>query len=190
MLDIYLICLIVGGGLLALSLLGGHDSDLGGHSPEAEHGGGAGHGGGSLAAWFSLRSLVSFAAFFGLAGLVGGLLGLGSTGRLIMALVTGLAVGGFTAFAFGVVRSRGEVGARAGRLAGRTGQVLVPPAAGQPSQPGQPGQLERLGKVALTVGGQLEQRPARSADVLRPGDPVIVIAEERGVLEVKFWDGA
>ena len=190
MLDIYLICLIVGGGLLALSLLGGHDGDLGGHSPEAEHGGGAGHGGGSLAAWFSLRSLVSFAAFFGLAGVVGGLLGLGSTARLVMALVTGLAVGGFTAFAFGVVRSRGEVGARAGRLAGRTGQVLVPPAAGQPGQAGQRSQPERLGKVALTVGGQLEQRPARSADVLRPGDPVIVIAEERGVLEVKFWDGA
>jgi hypothetical protein len=178
MLDLYLICLIVGGGLLALSLLGGHDGDLGGHSPEAEH------GGGHLAPWFSLRALVSFTAFFGLAGVVGGLLGLGGTARLVMALVTGLAVGGFTAFAFGVVRARGEVGARAGRLSGRTGQVLVPPAAGQLGQP------ERLGKVALTVGGQLEQRPARSADVLRPGDPVLVIAEERGVLEVKFWDGA
>ncbi|WP_394649444.1 hypothetical protein [uncultured Deinococcus sp.] len=180
MLDIYLICLIVGGGLLALSLLGGHDTDLGGHAPEAEHGGGGGH----LAPWFSLRALVSFVAFFGLAGVVGGLMGLGGAARLVMALVTGLAVGGFTAFAFGVVRARGEVGAQAGRLAGRTGQVVVPPA---PARPGHP---ERLGKVALTVGGQLEQRPARSADDLRPGDPVLVIAEERGVLEVKFWDGA
>ncbi|WP_034385352.1 NfeD family protein [Deinococcus sp. YIM 77859] len=163
--DLYLLCLLVGGGLLALSLLGGHDVDVG--HPEA----------GDLASWFSLRALVSFAAFFGLAGVVGGLMGLAGPGRLTLALVTGLAVGGFTAFALRLARTRGEVSGAAGRLVGRTGKVLVPPA---PSRPG---------KVALTVAGQIEHVLARSDDALRTGDAVIVIGVQGGVLDVKAWDG-
>ncbi|EYB68013.1 hypothetical protein DEIPH_ctg029orf0015 [Deinococcus phoenicis] len=170
--DIYLLCLIVGGGLLALSLLGGHHGDLGAHPADAEH-----PGTGELASWFSLRALVSFAAFFGLAGVVGSAAGLSGPGRLVVALVTGLVVGALTAFAFRLARSRGEVSGAAARLAGRTGQVLVPPGPGRP------------GKVALTVAGQIEHLLARSDDALHAGDTVIVIGTDAGVLDVKAWDG-
>ncbi|GAA5511362.1 hypothetical protein Dcar01_00069 [Deinococcus carri] len=174
--DFYLLCLIVGGGLLAASLLGGHHGDPGGHGLDHTsdtHNGGAG----DLASWFSLRALVSFAAFFGLAGVVGGAAGLTGAGRLVVALVTGGVVGAFTAVAFRLARARGEVSGAATRLTGRTGQVLVPPAPGRP------------GKVALTVGGQIEHILARSDDPLRAGDAVIVIGTEAGVLDVKAWDG-
>ncbi|KEF33431.1 hypothetical protein RDMS_13085 [Deinococcus sp. RL] len=166
--DFYLLSLMVGGGLLLLSLVGGHDADApGGEHPET----------GDLASWFSLRSVVSFAAFFGLAGTVAGLLGLGGAGRLVMALVTGLAVGAFTSFAFRLARTRGEVSSGAGRLTGRTGKVLVPPAPGRP------------GKVAVTVAGQIEHALARSADPLRAGDSIIVLGVRGGVLDVGAWDG-
>jgi membrane protein implicated in regulation of membrane protease activity len=165
--DIYLLCLIVGGGVLAVSLLGGHDHSPGGDHPEA----------GDLASWFSLRALVSFAAFFGLAGVLAGLFGLGGVGRLVVALVTGLAVGAFTAFALRLARSRGEVSGGAGRLAGRTGKVIVPPTS------------QRQGKVAVTVAGQIEHALARSDDTLSAGDAVIVIGVQAGVLEIKAWDG-
>ncbi|MBB5234956.1 NfeD family protein [Deinococcus budaensis] len=165
--DVYLLCLLVGGGLLAASLLGGHDHSLAGDHPEP----------GDLASWFSLRALVSFAAFFGLAGVLAGLFGIGGVGRLVVALVTGGAVGAFTAFAFRLARSRGEVGSAAGRLAGRTGRVLVPPAPGRP------------GKVAVTVAGQIEHVLARSDDPLRAGDAVIVLGTRGGVLDVGAWDG-
>ncbi|WP_165953249.1 NfeD family protein [Deinococcus sp. S9] len=174
--DIYLLCLIVGGGLLVLSLLGGHHGDLSGHG--LDHGMDTDHpDAGDLASWFSLRALVSFAAFFGLAGVMGGLAGLSGPGRLVVALVTGLAVGALTAFAFRLARSRGEVGAAAGRLVGRTGKVLVPPAPGRP------------GKVVLTVAGQIEHLLARSDDPLSAGDAVIVIGTKDGVLDVKAWEG-
>lgn len=165
--DIYLLCLLVGGGLLAASLLGGHHGDPSAHGADLH----------DLASWFSLRALVSFAAFFGLAGVVGGVAGLSGPGRLVVALVTGLAVGAFTSLAFRVARSRGEVSGEAGRLAGRTGRVLVPPAPGRP------------GKVAVTVAGQIEHALARSDDPLRPGEAVIVIGAQRGVLDVRAWDG-
>lgn len=168
--DIYLLCLIVGGGLFAVSLLGGHDAAPGEHAAD--------HLMGDAASWFTLRALVSFVAFFGLAGVLGGVAGVGGVGRLAMALICGLAVGTFTSWAFRVARTRGEVGSQAGKLAGRTGTVIVPPRAGQ------------LGKVSVTVSGQIEQARATSHDLLQPGDPVIVIGEERGVLDVKFWDGA
>jgi membrane protein implicated in regulation of membrane protease activity len=170
--DVYLVALIVGGGLFALSLLGGHDGGL-------EHGLDAGHGGlGDLASWFSLRALVSFVAFFGLGGVVARLTGLGGAGQLAVALVTGLAVGGFTAFALRLARTRGELSSQVGRLAGRTGKVIVAPAPG------------RIGKVALTVAGQVVQAAARSNDALRAGDTVIVLGEEGGIVEVGAWDGA
>lgn len=167
--DMYVIGLIVGGGLLLLSLLGGHDGPEAGH---LEHPGAS-----DLASWLGLRTVVSFVAFFGLAGVLGGLAGLGAGPRLVTALVTGLAVGGLTAWAFGLARTRGDVTSGAGPLAGRTGQVVVPPAPG------------RVGRVAVTVAGQARQAPAHSAETLAVGDTVIVIGHERGVLDVRRWDG-
>ncbi|QFP77607.1 NfeD family protein [Deinococcus sp. AJ005] len=168
---IYLICLIVGGVLFGLSLLGGHD--VGGHDLAADH-----PGSGDIASWFSLRALVSFATFFGLAGVMGGLIGASVTVQFVMALVSGLAVGGFTAYLFRLARTRGEVSGGTGRLAGRTGEVLISPAPGRP------------GRVAVTISGQVTQLAAHSDDALHPGDAVIVIGQQGGVLDVKLWDGA
>ncbi|AWN23065.1 hypothetical protein DKM44_07345 [Deinococcus irradiatisoli] len=175
---LYLFCLIVGGGLLALSVVGGHDHGVGsdvdpGH-PEA----GADHAAGNLAGYFSLRALVSFAAFFGLGGLAARGLGLGGAAQLAFALVCGLLVGAFAAVSLRLARTHGETETRAAKMEGRTGKVLVAPGVGRP------------GKIELTVEGQLEQRLARSDDALRPGDQVIVIGVEGGLLDVRAWEGA
>ncbi len=172
---LYLFCLIVGGGLLALSVMGGHDHDAGTSELSADH---PDHAANDLASYFSLRAVVSFAAFFGLGGLAAQGLGLGGLPQLGFALVCGLLVGAFAAVSLRLARTRGETGTHASALEGRTGKVLVAPAAG------------RLGKVELTVAGQTEQLLARSDDSLRPGDRVIVIAAEGGLLDVKAWEGA
>ena len=192
MMTLFLVCALVGGGLLLLSLLGGHD--LAGHDAAfhatdvaGDHlGAGADHVAGHLgqvghlgqaASWLSLRSLISFAAFFGLGGLLASWLDLAAQLQLIFALLAGLAVGGFTAFVFRLARLRGELAGHTGSLVGRTGQVLVSPRAGSP------------GKVLLTAAGQSEQLLARSSDPLTPGDRVLVIAENGGLLDVRRWDG-
>ncbi|GHG00310.1 hypothetical protein GCM10017783_10550 [Deinococcus piscis] len=168
--DFYLLALIVGGGLVLLSLLGGHDTDAGDlpTDPHAEAG--------DLASWFSMRALVSFAAFFGLAGVLGGWLGLSSTAQLLTALVTGLLAGAITAYTFRLARRHGNVSFEAATLVGRVGQVTVPLAPGRP------------GRVLLEVGAGTEQMTARSDIPLGAGQHVIVTAQDGGVLEVQPWD--
>ncbi|MFC4455647.1 hypothetical protein [Deinococcus sonorensis] len=169
MLTLYTLCAVVGGALLLISLLGGHDHDLGLNTDHLEAG--------DIASWLSLRALVSFAAFFGLGGLLAIWLRLSGPGQLLFALVAGLSVGGFTAWAFRLARLRGETATRVGSLTGRTGRVLVSPRGAAP------------GKALLTVAGQREEWLVQSADPLSPGDRVLVIAQERGVLDVRLWDG-
>ena len=172
MFTLYLLCALVGGGLLAVSLLGGHGHDLGvGHAEAGSL------GSGDLASWLSLRAVVSFAAFFGLGGLISVPLGLGSLPGLLFALAAGLSVGAFTAWAFRTARLRGETATLVSRLEGRTGLVLVAPRGDTP------------GQVLITAAGQREQRLARSPDTLAPGDSVLVISAERGILDVKRWEG-
>ncbi|WP_293912013.1 hypothetical protein [Deinococcus sp.] len=168
---LYLFCLIVGGGLMALSVFGGHDHDLG-----ADHAG-VDHPASDIASFFSLRSLTSFAAFFGLGGLAAAGLGLGGVAQLAFALVCGLLVGTFAAVALRLARRHGNLGTHSAALEGRVAQVLVAPAANRP------------GKVELTIEGQLQQRLVRSEDVLRPGDQVIVVGDQGGLLDVRAWSG-
>lgn len=181
---LFTICALVGGGLLVLSLLGTHDGvphdGLSGAAFHAGHGGDGGdHPGWGLHGWFwlSLRSLISFAAFFGLGGLLASWLGLRPALQLGSALLAGLAVGGFTAFIFRLARLRGELAGRTASLVGRTARVLVSPRGSIP------------GKVVLKAAGQSEQLLACSSDPLAPGDQVLVIAEAGGLLDVKRWDG-
>ncbi|GGJ72490.1 NfeD family protein [Deinococcus aquiradiocola] len=174
---VFTVCALVGCGLLLLSLLGDHSSslhDLAGHPEVAPPGGHA--FGGSLLSWFSLRSVVSFVAFFGLGGLLAAWLALRPELQLVFALVAGAAVGGFTAFVFRLAEVRGELTARTTPLVGRTAQVIVAPHGAVP------------GKVLLTAGGQSEQMLARSSDDLTPGDQVLVISQAGGLLDVKRWD--
>ncbi|ADY26190.1 hypothetical protein Deipr_1034 [Deinococcus proteolyticus MRP] len=175
--DFYLLALIVGGGLLLLSLLGGHDTDAGDlHTDLHTEASGPHTEPGDLASWFSLRSLVSFTAFFGLAGVLGRWLGLGSTTQLLTALLTGLLAGAVTAYTFRLARRHGNVSFEPATLVGRVGQVTVPLAPGRP------------GRVLVAVGAGTEQLTARSDIPLGAGRQVIVTAEEGGVLEVQPWD--
>ncbi|WP_161882542.1 NfeD family protein [Deinococcus alpinitundrae] len=175
MLMLYLFCFIVGGGLLAFSVIGGHDHDPSGAG--ADHGPDT-HGADSWASYFSLRAAVSFAAFFGLGGLAARGLGLGGLAQLGFALICGLLVGAFAAVALRLARTRGETATQALALTGRTGKVTVAPVGGQP------------GKIELIVAGQTEQLLARSGDPLHPGDRVIVIGVDGGLLDVKAWEGS
>lgn len=176
MLMLYLFCFIVGGGLLAFSVIGGHDHDPSGagHPDQAPET----HGADGWASYFSLRAAVSFAAFFGLGGLAARGLGLGGLAQLGFALICGLLVGAFAAVALRLARTRGETATQALDLTGRTGKVLIAPASGQ------------LGKVELTVAGQTEQLLARSDDALHPGDRIIVIGVDSGLLDVRAWEGS
>lgn len=174
---LYLFCLIVGGGLLAFSVLGGHDHDFSGDASADADASGGEHALGEVASYFSLRAIISFVAFFGLGGLAARGLGLGGLTQLGFALICGLLVGAFAAVALRLARTRGETDTHASSLEGRVGKVLVAPA------------TDRLGKVEVTVAGQTEQMLARSDDALLPGAAVIVIGMAGGVLDVRAWSG-
>ena len=78
-----------------------------------------------------LLGLVSFAAFFGLGGSLAAWLGLHPTFQLIFALLSGLAVGGFTAFALSLAQTRGELfqdalESQSLSLVERTAETLLP----------------------------------------------------------------
>lgn len=163
---LYLLCLLIGGALVLFSLLGGHDHDFHLGHPDS----------GDVASWFSLRALVFFLAFFGLAGVVFGWLGLSGAGQFGFALVAGLVVGFFAAWLNRLARGS-ETGTEAARLIGRTGRVLLPTS---PTQ---------TGKVELTVTGQSCVYLAQSPDELGVGEPIIVIAESGGQLQVRRWEG-
>ncbi len=168
MTTLYWICLALGGTLLAVSLLAGHDGDV--HA-DADHA-----GTGEVLRWLNFRALVFALAFFGLGGVVARLIGLAGSAQFLFAVAAGLSVGAVAGWLFSFAR-RSELDTRVGELAGRTGTVLVPPAPGQ------------VGKVRLLVAGQSEDVLATSPDQLQPGEPVIVIAAEGGRVDVRRWDG-
>lgn len=159
MLTLFLICALLGGGGL-WPLLGGYAGDRLAAAPTGR--------------WLDVPGIVSFAAFFGLGGLLASWLGQAPAAQVLFALLAGSAVGGFTAFVLRLARQRGEMTAS---LVGRTGQVLVSP------------QGERPGSVKLMAPGRGEQRPAQSTDALHPGDRVLIVGEAGGWLDVRRWDG-
>lgn len=171
---LYLFSVIVGGILLAASiLLGGKDVDADADADadldvegdadleaEAEADGGmdkdiGGHGdfAGFLYLFLSLRFWIFFLAFFGLTGIVLDVLGLVSSELigLALALAMGTAVG---AGATGLIRmlSRDTSGeaVKSKDYVGKTARVLVPI------------EGERVGKVRVEIGG-------RSVDLLASG---------------------
>lgn len=162
---LYWICLVIGGGMLLFSLFG-HDTDTGGDHP----------GWGETLSWLSVRSVIAAVAFFGLGGVVGGWIGLGGLRLLLFALTAGVIVGGITGWLFNLAR-RKELNTRVGAVVGRTGTVLVPPGDGRP------------GQVRVQIAGQSTVLLATSTDTLSVGEQIVVIAEERGVLDVRRWEG-
>lgn len=162
---LYLVLLILGGTLLAASLVLHHDTDVG-HAPDW----------GDAGAWLNVRGLVSGVAFVGLAGVLAQLTGVAAGRVPLVALSSGLVAYVVTSAVL-IAARRHEVQTRPVLLVGRTGTVLLPPAASRP------------GKVKLSVTGGTRDVLARSSDELRVGEHVIVIGEDAGVVDVRRWDG-
>lgn len=187
---IYLICLLVGGFFVALSLLGGGDghgevgidadtdTDLGsdfhvdlGHA----HAPGAGSG---LIDLLSIRALFLFMAFFGLTGISLSMLDESDSYTLIISLLVGILVGlggNYLIKRIGYERVSSDL--QVSDLTGRTARVVLP------------FEGEKKGKISLVAGGQRLQLVARgfggvSDETFRSGDEVVVVRMEGAVAEV------
>lgn len=188
---IYLICLLVGGFFVLLSMLGGGDTDVDADMGAeidvdldgdtaltgGDHGAGAGAGPG-LVDVFSVRALFLFAAFFGLTGMALSLLGGGEpiTGilALLVGLVTGLG-GNYVIQRVGYEHISSDV--TSSDLKGQTGKVLVP------------FDGERKGKISIVARGHRLQLVARAfenqtIDAFKPGDEVVVVRVDGAIAEV------
>jgi membrane protein implicated in regulation of membrane protease activity len=182
MLAVYLVSLLVGGVLIALSIAAGadHGGDHAGVAHGADHGAGhaeAGQAGGQgvLLGWLPLGSLrfwIFFAAFFGLTGAA--MTGLALAGALPVAAAAA-AVG----YASGLLltrtirhleRSSGDSSVAEADLVGATARVLLPIAAG------------RTGKVRVHIKGRSVDLLADTEEdgTMAAGEDVLVIAAPHG----------
>lgn len=199
---LYWVMLLVGGTLVALSLLGGHDADagdadlghdLGGHDAGGSEAGahaatlvdggtdtgsyGGGPGGVVFSDVLSLRFFFLFAAFFGLTGLVmGHVAGVVEPLAGVMALCVGVFVG-----LFGNVFIRrvgqAEVSSSVGTadLHGKTARVVLPFGG------------DERGTVTLLARGQryvLTARAFGGVERYRQGEDVVVVRLDGRVAEV------
>jgi len=173
MIYLYLISLVVGGGLLGVSIvLGGHDAPHDIHAGEALAP--AGHeaplgGAESYLYWLvSLRFWTFFVAFFGLTGLVFDGLGLVSSqiATAVIATVTGSIAGGGAMLVLRKLTKDDTNSAVSTKdYVGRTGRVLVGFAAGG------------VGKIRLEVKGSSIDLLAMPEDdrSYSPNDEIIVV---------------
>jgi membrane protein implicated in regulation of membrane protease activity len=167
----YLITLIVGGVLVAMSLLAGADHEGEGGMGGPDHG--DAHGGflDALQSWLpiaSLRFWTFFAAFFGLTGTA--MTVLGAAGKVPVAIAS-IAVG----YASGIILTRairhlarGSSDSSLGEadLVGATALVLLPPAIGRP------------GKVRVHIKDRTVDFMAETQEAaeMAAGENVLVIA--------------
>jgi hypothetical protein len=166
-LPVYIGSFLFGGVLLGASVFGGHDHDAGGHdaSHDAAHGEGQQGAAAGLLPLLSLRFWAFSLAFFGLAGAV---LTLGGLGALTPAVAGAFGVGsGYTAARVlrGLARRPlGLIGDGAANV-GREGRLLLP------VRPGQ------RGKLRLAVGGVSTDLLAETegAEALAAGEIVLIV---------------
>lgn len=184
MLALYVIGLVIGGGLLLFSLLSGGDGEAGDGLDEGELEGEA--GGASHASALPVTSLffwTFFLAFFGLAGVLLNLL----APEVGTWLITGLAAGVGVVVALVAVRvlrrlGRGQVDSstRPEDVVGRLGRVVVPVGQGRPGKV----RVELKGRtVDLLAHGKNTELlgPAHRVfvyEVLEDGSVRVVSAEE------------
>ncbi|MCC7075798.1 MAG: hypothetical protein IT198_01605 [Acidimicrobiia bacterium] len=182
---VYVVCAVVGWGLVAFQLIaghGGHDAHLGGDlhgdaghdvghdvGHDAEAGGPVSH----ILQFLRFSSLVFFLAFFGTAGLVFGLLDASPGVGLVAAVIVGLAVAVLNSAAYRFMR-RGESSSELldSDLVGRRAKVVVPVSGSRP------------GRVMVDVAGRPMRLPARPHPV---GDRVFDVGAD--VLVVSFEGG-
>jgi membrane protein implicated in regulation of membrane protease activity len=172
---VYVFGLVLGGILLAASMVAGDGATEPGGEPGAGDldPSGAGHGdlAGIATTLLSLRFWTFFSAFFGLSGLV--LDGLGIIESPWLAMVLSVAVGlgiGYVASAIWRFAVRDEVGLAASSddYVGKVARVLLPFERGE------------VGKLRLELRGTSVDVLARSddEDAIRAGDEVRIVAME------------
>jgi membrane protein implicated in regulation of membrane protease activity len=183
MLTLYLVCLVLGGLLIAVSIFGGGDTDVDVDvSADADvdveadvDANGEGEGLTAAARFLSLRNLVFFMAFFGLTGTLLSALG----GQHLATLLTSLGLGVVAAYAvqrlMDYLRSS-QSGALPGAsaLAGAEARVVVGLAGRRP------------GKVDVVAGDRTYQFVARlhegaGVDHAEVGDALVVVRIQDGI---------
>lgn len=185
--QVYLFCLVLGGGLAALSVLGdaldvGGDVDLDAADVDAAE---AEAPDADAEKAFSLRGLVYGVFGFGLTGTVLGWLGYPAAAPTTLAFsgVAGVGSGWVTARLVGWLRST-ETGGHAGERSfeGRPGRVVLP------LEPGSPGRVKvRRGERSF----ELRALPYdRDADDSGGWEDVVVVEMREGIAYVSPVDGA
>ena len=164
---LFLVCAVLGGGVLVLQLALGllgldahHDADLG-----DAHGGGA-HGAVAGFDLLSVRGAAAAVAFFGIAGRAALAVGIGA----LPAMAIGTGVGALAALGVAAVM-------RLMRNFESDGVVMIERAVGQAARvhvkvPGGP---DRPGKVLLTVQDRLLELPAVSLDGELPSGTAVTV---------------
>ena len=184
MLTLYLVCLVLGGVLIAVSIFGGGDADAdvtGDADVELESGvldaesGHSGEGLSAAARFLSMRNLVFFLAFFGLTGTLLSLL----HSWVIPTLITSLVLGGIAAVvvqrSMDYIRTSQSGAVRnMSSFAGAEARVVV----------GIKG--TKLGKVELVADERTHQLVARihggaAVDHVEVGDTVVVVRIQDGI---------
>jgi hypothetical protein len=184
MLALYVMCLIFGGVLLALSIFAGGDMDVDTDfdvDASAEVDGdldAAGEGVGAAARFLSFRDLVFFAAFFGLAGTLFTTLDVNFLVTLVTSVGVGLVAAVIVHHLMGYLRNS-ESGALVSlrNLEGALAQVVIDIGESKP------------GKIAIKEGDRTHQLIARRHDEakserFRTSDTVVVVRVENGIAYV------
>jgi membrane protein implicated in regulation of membrane protease activity len=179
---LYLFSLIVGGGLIAYSLVGGHDS----HHGDAGHHDASGH---EAVKWFSLRTLTYFLFVFGGVGaaLTKTWSALAMPIVFVLAILAGVGVGALVSLAFDYLH-RTDYGARASddSFVGLTAAVTLPIRSGG------------IGKILVKRGDRSFELMARSLDAsaksaawksvvvveMKGGTAVVAPADDPSVQEI------
>jgi membrane protein implicated in regulation of membrane protease activity len=183
MLTLYLVCLVLGGLLIAVSIFGGGDADVDVDvaadadvdveaDVDAEDGG---EGLTAAARFLSLRNLVFFMAFFGLTGTLLSVLGAQHLATLLTSLVLGVVAAYAVQRLMDYLRSS-QSGALPGAsaLAGAEARVVVGLAGRRP------------GKIDVVSGDRTYQFVARmhegaGVDHVEVGDVVVVVRIQDGI---------
>ena len=190
---VYLVCLLVGGFFVALSVFGGADADADADADfdfdadadfdidadfdaDLDAGEAVGGAGAGFVDLFSLRFVFLFAAFFGLTGVLLGWAGTVEPLRLALAVAMGFVVGlggNYAIKTFGYRSVSSEV--RQTDLIGRTARVTLPFTG------------EEKGKISVVAKDTRLFLVARALDTeagFAAGDEVVVVRMEDGVAEV------
>ncbi len=194
--NVYLFCALVGGTVLVVQTIlllvagmdqGGDATDAGGdadagvaHDATLDHhdvGHAQSHAAESLfLKWLSIKTVVAFLTFFGLAGLAGGRADWPPVVTLLVALGSGFAalfVVAWLMSSFSRLQSAGNV--NLANAVGQTGKVYLRI----------PGSLGGAGKVTVEVQGRtVECRAITAAAEIPTGAPVRVVAVNGNLLEV------